>query len=87
MACKPLGLELTGANFNMNKTQCERLLSRMESGPVNPMAALTELGIFRLAARVNDLRNDGHAIKKETVKVSNRFGESCHVAQYSLEAA
>lgn len=69
----------------MNKTQCERLLNRMKAGPVNPMAALNELGIFRLAARVNDLRNEGHAITKQTVKVSNRFGESCSVAQYQLE--
>lgn len=69
----------------MSKTQCERLLSRMEKGPVNPMMALNELGVFRLAARVRDLRDDGHKIRKQSVRVSNRFGESCVVAQYSLE--
>lgn len=66
------------------KTQCERLLKRLECGLVDPMTALNELSIFRLAARVRDLRDDGHQIKRQTVKVSNRFGESCHVASYSL---
>ena len=69
------------------KSQCERLLQRLERGPVDPMTALNELGVFRLAARVRDLRDDGHKISKQTVKVSNRFGESCRVAQYELVVA
>lgn len=68
----------------MNQNQCERLLSRLESGPVNPMTALNELGVFRRAARIRDLRDSGHSIIKRTIKVSNRFGESCTVAQYEL---
>lgn len=67
------------------KTQCDRLLSRLERGPVEPMTALNELGIFRLAARVNDLRNAGHKITSGSINVSNRFGESCRVAQYRLD--
>lgn len=70
--------------MHQNKTQCQRLLARMQSGPVDPMMALNELGLFRLAARVNDLRKDGYWIIKRTIKVSNRFGESCRVAQYEL---
>jgi hypothetical protein len=66
------------------KTQCERLLTRMESGPINPMQAWEELGIYRLSARAFDLRELGHNVIKQTVKVQNRFGESCAVAQYSL---
>jgi hypothetical protein len=57
----------------------------MKRGPVNPLAALTELGIFRLAARVRDLKDDGHKIVKNTIKVQNKFGEPCAVASYSLE--
>lgn len=34
------------------RSQCERLLSRLESGPVEPLTALSELGIYRLAARI-----------------------------------
>ena len=66
------------------KTQCDRLLNRLEAGPVDPMVALNELGIFRLAARCHDLRQAGHPVIKQTVSVTNRFGESCRVAQYQL---
>ena len=69
----------------MTDSQCARLLSRLERGPINPMQALVELGIFRLAARINDLRKMGHQIVREMVTVLNRFGEDCRVAQYRLE--
>lgn len=69
----------------MSATQCDRLLSRLERGPVDPMVALNELGIFRLAARIRDLRDEGKKIVKQTVAVTNRFGEPCHVASYSLD--
>mgnify|MGYP006339825799 CR=1 FL=1 len=67
------------------RSQCDRLLSRLERGPVDPMVALNELGIYRLAARVFDLNEAGHSIIKQTVSVTNRFGESCRVASYRLE--
>lgn len=67
------------------RSQCDRLLSRLERGPVDPMVALNDLGCFRLAARIRDLRDAGHKIAKQTVEVTNRFGESCRVASYRLE--
>ena len=33
-------------------TQCDRLLKRLQEGPVTPMQAWNELGIYRLAPRV-----------------------------------
>lgn len=66
-------------------SQCQRLLARLERGPITPMDAWVELGIYRLAARVADLKDAGHKIVKQTVNVANRFGESCRVAMYSLE--
>ena len=48
------------------------------------MEALREYGCFRLAARINDLRNEGHNIETKTVKFKNRHGESVSVAEYSL---
>ena len=52
------------------------------------MEAWSELGIYRLGARVFDLKASGHDIDRELVPVSNRFGEECRVAQYRLiEAA
>lgn len=71
----------------MTDSQCARLLARLERGPINPMQALVELGIFRLAARINDLRKMGYRIAREMVTVLNRYGESCRVAQYRLEVA
>ena len=66
-------------------SQCARLLDRLERGPITPMEAWNELGVYRLAARCHELREDGHKIVKQTVSVANRFGESCVVARYSLE--
>ena len=66
-------------------SQCERLLGRLQRGPITPMEAWQELGVYRLAARVKDLKDAGHKIVKQTVNVANRFGESCRVARYSLE--
>jgi len=69
-------------------SQCERLLDRLKRGPITPMEAWSELGIYRLGARIFDLKASGHDIDRELVPVSNRFGEECRVAQYRLiEAA
>lgn len=65
-------------------TQCQRVLQRLHRGPINPLDALTELGVFRLAARINDLRKQGHQINRNMVSVSNRYGETCVVAEYEM---
>jgi hypothetical protein len=49
------------------------------------MVALHELGVYRLASRINDLRKAGHKIKTKKVEVVNRWGESTYIAEYSLE--
>jgi hypothetical protein len=49
------------------------------------MTAWSELGIYRLASRINDLRKAGHKIKTKKVEVVNRWGESAYIAEYSLE--
>ena len=39
-------------------TQCERILKYMRDfGSINPMQAMKDLGVMRLAARVADLKN------------------------------
>jgi hypothetical protein len=66
--------------------QCSRLLTYLqEQGPINPMQAWERLGIYRLGARVFDLREAGHKIDRDLVEVSNRFGELCRVARYELK--
>ena len=46
--------------------------------------ARREFGCDRLAARIKDLRNDGHTIHTKTIKVFNRDGQPCRVAEYWL---
>ena len=65
-------------------TQTERLLERLREYPVTPLDSWVDLGIYRLAARVFDLRNQGHDIEKTMTKVRNKFGETVKVAEYRL---
>lgn len=56
----------------MKETQSEMLLKAFQRGEtVTPLDALNQFGIGRLAARVHDLRQSGHAIQDKTVKVGN----------------
>lgn len=67
------------------RSQNDRLLSALKAGAsVTPMHALAQLGIFRLAARVRDLRDEGVEINSEFVSVENRWGERCRVKRYWL---
>lgn len=65
------------------QTQCERLLEHLQKhGSINPMQAWRKLGIYRLGARVFDLRQRGHKIGSSREKVVNQFGEQCLVSKY-----
>ena len=67
-------------------TQAERILQYLtDFKTITAAEAITELGVYRLASRISDLKKQGYAIKKETVKGKNRYGETTHFAQYSLE--
>ena len=65
-------------------TQKQRLLAYLKQQPINPLQAWQELGIYRLAAQVHILRDEGHDIKTELVEVKNRYNEVCKVAKYTL---
>lgn len=67
-------------------TQCERILKFMkEHGSINPMQAMKDLGVMRLAARVADLKKAGYKISRRTVTGRNRYGEPVSYAEYRLE--
>ena len=54
-------------------TQSASILHHLqERGSITPMQALNDYGCFRLAARINDLRNAGHVIHTEHVLNSGR---------------
>lgn len=67
-------------------TQKERLLEHLQNfGKVNPLQSWTQLGIYRLAAVVHLLRQDGEPITTKMVEVRNRWGDIVTVAEYELE--
>jgi uncharacterized protein YccT (UPF0319 family) len=65
-------------------TQNELVLSWLRKAPIGPMEALNELGVYRLASRINELRNDGHEIKTMRHTIVNRYGDEVRVARYVL---
>lgn len=66
------------------KSQNDRILAALKAGPLDPLAAWNDYGVYRLGARIFDLREAGHNILKRTKLVSNRYGESCRVAEYYI---
>lgn len=66
-------------------SQKEEILKYMKSnGGITQLQATNSLGCTRLAARISDLRAEGHDIKKEMITVHKRFGGKARVARYSL---
>ena len=59
------------------EAQVEQVLDHLRSAPITPLEALHKYGIFRLAARVYDLREDGHDIVTNWVENGNgnRYAE------------
>jgi hypothetical protein len=57
-------------------------------GPITPKQAEHELGIMRLAARINDIKNgrgvDPHPVETRLVRGYNEAGERCRFAEYRL---
>lgn len=70
---------------SVTATQCTRVLEWLALGkPITAEIAKNAMGIARLAARIQDLRNQGNVIHTKMVTVHNRFGQKCRVAEYSL---
>ena len=67
-------------------TQCERVLKYMRDfGSIDPKQAIADLGVYRLGARVYDLKKRGHKIRRRMVTAKNRYGEPVRFAEYILE--
>ena len=64
------------------KVRVQMWLDSHES--LNPLEAWHELGVYRLAAIIHELREDGVPIQTDLKPVQNRYGEDCKVAFYSL---
>lgn len=70
---------------NKRPTQAERILKYMRFfGTITQREAINDLGCMRLASRITELKDAGYKINRRMVKVKNRFGETCSIAEYSL---
>lgn len=49
-------------------SQNELILARLRDGPLTAIEALQGIGCLRLAARIDELRRQGHAIVAEKVR-------------------
>lgn len=66
------------------ESQNKRILNYLKRGHrMTPMDALELFGCFRLAARVYDLRQEGHNISKQIIELSN----GVNVAEYYLQSS
>lgn len=69
----------------MKNSQNKRLLAHLKAGNVvDPLKSWQTLGIYRLAARIHDLINEGHPINKAWITAFNRYGEKVRVRAYWL---
>lgn len=70
--------------MNSNEKQCSRILAYLEEkGSITSLEALKDLGVFRLASRISELKHKhGYDIKDEWIKVKNRYGEECRIKRY-----
>ena len=67
--------------------QAKRVLDYLESGnTITTLNAFNELGITRLAARIYELKEEGHDVKSKRIKVTNRYDEQCSVSEYYMES-
>jgi hypothetical protein len=57
----------------MENTQNKLILKYLKEGnSINPIQALKKFGCFRLSARIHNLREEGHDIECNIVKVENK---------------
>ena len=67
-------------------TQDERVLDHLTKwGSIEPLEAWNSLGVYRLAAVICRLRQQGHRITSKRHGVFNRWGDTVHVALYKIE--
>ena len=73
---------------NSKPNQCERILQYLQDfGSITSAQAMMDLGVYRLASRISELKKDGWEIQRTMVRDTNRYGEPVHYAEYSLAVA
>ena len=71
---------------NRKITQNDRIIKYMQDyGSITSAEAMQDLGVYRLASRIHDLRDRGIGIIKEMETAKNRYGDNVSYARYRLE--
>lgn len=66
-------------------TQTDQVYKYLKDfGAITPLDALRDLGIFRLGARVFELRDRGIKVETTMISVKNRYGGTTRIAKYTL---
>ena len=65
-------------------TQKLLVLNRLKRGPLTQLQALRELGVMRLASRIDELRQSGNRIDTEMIEVEKADRTKSKVARYRL---
>lgn len=69
-----------------NGTQHNRILKYLQDfNTITSAQAMSDLGVYRLSARISELKSQGYAIRTRTITETNRYGEKVRFAEYSLE--
>ena len=73
------------AKGEKHPTQVQRLRKYLIAHQrITPLDAWSKLGIYRLSARIHELRQMGYGINSTKTDVINAFGEKCSVGLYEL---
>ena len=71
---------------NSNPTQCQLIIEYMyEFGSITPLEAMRDLGVYRLASRISEMKKNGFPIHSEWETVQTRRGTKTRIKRYSLE--
>lgn len=71
---------------NSNPTQCQLILEYIdEFGSITPLEAMRDLGVYRLASRISEMKKKGFPIQSEWEAVQTRRGTKSRIKRYSIE--
>jgi len=65
-------------------SQREKVLNHLMNNSLTSMQAFEDYGITRLSAIIFNLRDEGYNINTTMYHGTNRFGNSCVYAEYTL---
>ena len=67
-------------------TQCEQIIDYLECHVgITTKESMEDLGVYRLASRIHDLKEEGYEFEKITREERNRYGKKSTFTEYRLK--